>query len=254
MNRFSVATAISLALTAGAAAADMSVRAPLPPAAFSWAGFYGGFNVGYAWSSATDVVSYLVPPPGAVGISNSSEQPSGGFAGGQAGYNWQLGSWILGVEADGEGSSASRTTTSGVLVAGTPVPGTATTVLDKLLSFGTMRGRIGFAFDRWMFYGTGGYAWQYMNSTVSANPGPAIMENYGIATGWAGGAGVEVAFADKWSAKLQYLHIDTGTFNNSTGSLTAPLVTSGFLSTVTGVNETTRMKTDTIQFGVNYHF
>ena len=255
MNRFSIATAVSLAMTAAAVAADMSAKGTSPPPAFSWGGFYVGANVGYAWSSSTDVVSYVQPPPGAAGISNTSEQPSGFAAGGQGGYNWQLGNWILGVEADAQGASAHQAATTNVSVAGTPVPGMTTTVSDALDSFGTMRARIGYAFDRWMFYGTGGYAWQYINTTLSGNTGP-LMENYGIESGWAAGAGVEVALADKWSAKLQYLHIDTGTFYNSiaAANATSVLGPGAFAAAVTGINETTRMKTDTVQIGVNYHF
>jgi len=257
MNRFSIATAILLAMTAGAAAADMSSKAPSAPTEYAWTGIYGGFNLGYEWTSSTDVVTYVFPPPGALGVSNTSESLSGYVAGGQLGYNWQLGNWVLGFEADAQGSPAHQINTTGGVAAGSPVSGISTTVFDTLESFGTVRGRIGFVFDRWMFYGTGGYAWQYMNATTTANPGPvSIFSNYGVESGWAAGAGIEVAFLDRWSAKLQYLHVETGTFNNTTGLLgaTSPLVIGGIVGAGTTINEGTRMKTDTVQIGLNYRF
>ena len=258
MNKFSIATVISLAMTAAAAAADLPAKAPSRPTAFSWTGFYAGVNAGYAWSSARDVLNYVAPPPGPGGSSNTSEYLPSYIVGGQLGYNLQMSrNWIVGVEADAQSGQAHQLSNSNVLVAGTPVPGMSTQVLDTLESFGTVRGRIGFAVARWMFYGTGGYAWQYLNSTVNGNYGAfPIMSNYGVQSGWAAGGGIEVAFTDKWSAKLEYLRIDSGTWNNTTGVLnaTSPLVTGGFVGAGTTINESTRVKSDIVRIGLNYRF
>jgi outer membrane immunogenic protein len=103
--------------------------------------------------------------------------------------------------------------------------------------FGTARGRLGYAWDRFMLYGTGGFAWAENDATVTG-PGIAVSQSQ-THTGWAAGAGIEWAFADRWSAKVEYMHLDLGSETYASNILG-------------GVSVDTQL--DTVKFGVNYRF
>jgi outer membrane immunogenic protein len=188
----------ALALSAAsqsASAADMGVRArPAPVPAmvqqFNWTGFYLGVHGGYGSGSTDNNI---------VGL--NSPDPTGWFAGGQLGYNWQApGSpWVFGVEVDSAWAN---------------IEDTATTVgAIRLKSdvdyFGTARGRVGYAWDRTLLYATGGLAWADNNVHVSLAPfGTASDSQTHI--GYAVGGGLEYAFAPQWSAKVEYLYLGLG--------------------------------------------
>ena len=195
--------ALSLTMASAAVAADFPASpyytAPAPSSAYSWAGPYLGANLGYAWGS----------------VDNNLTKPSG-FAGGvQAGYNWQTGPWVFGVEGDIE------------------VTGAEDTFAPWKFSnpwFGTVRGRAGYALSNILFYGTGGLAF-----------GELRGETFGLAEshtnlGWTAGVGAEVGFAPNWSAKIEYLFVD--------------LADSNF--TITGAPNGYRF--GLVRAGVNYHF
>jgi outer membrane immunogenic protein len=184
-----VAGAVALGTTA-ASAADMPLKAPplvVPP--FSWAGFYVGVNAGGDWdrsSFSADANSYALPPfafndpgtftgfpsivfvPGTFALPGTVTLDSGhrgSFLGGvQAGYNWQFGSTVLGLEGQLDGLKVSRAFAfTGPALTST---GIATFWSESLTGAGTIerdiegsfRGRIGQAWDRWLVYGTGGVA------------------------------------------------------------------------------------------------
>jgi outer membrane immunogenic protein len=174
-------------------------------ATVNWSGLYLGVNGGYG-----EDANSLDP-----GFSN----PNGGFGGGQIGYNWQ-GMWhpnlVLGVEADIQGSGISATTL-----------GIFKSELDW---FGTVRGRLGYAFDRVLIYGTGGFAYGGVKNTFF--PGETQ-------TGWVAGGGVEYKFSPAWSAKAEYqfLSLD-GTDASGAGRL--------------GDAELGRTEVNTFRVGVNY--
>ena len=167
----------------------------------SWAGPYLGGNLGYAWGS----------------VDNNPTRPSGLEGGVQAGYNWQTGPWVFGVEGDIQATGADDTFAPW-----------------KFSNpwFGTLRGRAGYAFNsiNILLYGTGGLAF-----------GDLRGETFGLSeshtrAGWAAGLGAEYGFAPHWSAKLEYLYVD--------------LANSPF--SITGVSNGYRF--GTVRFGVNYHF
>lgn len=188
----------ALALAAGAlagpaAAADLGGRYPQQPylkapaynPLFSWTGFYLGLNGGGGWGRSS------WDRAGNVDL-------SGGVLGGTAGFNWQMGQVVLGVEADADWSGVGGTTLAAC------APG-CTTQNDWL---GTLRGRLGYAFDRFLPYVTGGLAAGDVRATT---PGFAGASQTNL--GWTLGAGLEVAIAGNWSAKAEYLHVDLGSFN-----------------------------------------
>jgi len=179
------------ALSTAAMAADLSSRkvtkAPPMAAAYNWTGLYAGLNAGGGWTS-----------------SNNFGTASGFVGGGQVGYNWQaVGSpLVLGVEADFQGTSMKNTQTLGALTGETKLP-----------AFGTVRGRVGYAFDRAMVYATGGWAYSDTKLTVSGPGGSASSTKW--TSGYTVGGGAEYAFMGPWSAKLEYLYVHSSSVDTT---------------------------------------
>lgn len=217
----------SLALLCGIASS--AVAADLPPAPeyrapaqvvaerFTWTGVYVGANAGYGMAQISDASGF------------ASRNLNGGLAGGQIGYNWQSGALVFGAEGDFQATWQKRSVTSTIL----GVPFTAS---QELPWFGTVRGRVGAAFDRHLLYVTAGAAWVDVKFSLSAL-GTTISSEQSKAA-WTAGAGWEWMFADKWSVKAEYLYLDTG---NTTITL--------FGATLAG-----RGHDHIARGGVNYHF
>jgi outer membrane immunogenic protein len=207
MSRIALGAAAVIAAgsTVPAQAADLPFgsRAPYtvnqPLNMYSWAGLYLGGNIGWAWGS----------------VDNNLTKPSGFVGGAQAGYNWQTGPWVFGVEGDIQATGASDTFAPW-----------------KFSNpwFGTVRGRAGYAFNNILFYGTAGLAF-----------GELRGETFGLSdthtnAGWTAGLGAEFGFAPNWSAKLEYLYVDLNDSN----------------FTITGVQNGYRF--GLVRAGVNYRF
>ena len=201
---------------APAIAADLPAgpytKAPAAIAINNWTGFYIGAMGGYAQENSSGIGTL-----------------SGGFAGGTAGYNWQMGNIVLGLEADAAWADVGATV---------GVVGLAS-LSSKIRDTGTVRGRVGYAFDQVLIYGTGGYAWADNRMTASLL-GVSVSDSH-IHSGWTVGAGVEVMFAPKWSVKAEYLYrsFQSETYN--------------FPGIVTNVASGT-LNLNSVQVGVNYHF
>ena len=183
---------------------------PLYVAAPTWSGFYIGVNGGYG-STAND--GFL--------------SPSGGFGGGQIGYNWQglfgYSPWVIGIEADLQGAGISDSA------------GYGTDYMQNSLNwFGTVRGRVGYAIGPTLIYATGGFAYGEVESK-----GNALGLLYDVSetqTGYAVGGGVEYKFNPAWSIKGEYLFIDLDASNlNGAGPSTARLTATGPKSTPSGL-------------------
>ncbi len=215
MKKVLLASACLFALAAPASAADLAARpytkAPVAVASvYNWTGFYLGIVGGGAWQADSD------------------PKMKGGFVGGTAGYNWQTGNVVFGLEADGAWADVSASATG-------PVPGFGVvTASSKTDAMGTVRGRIGYAVNNVLFYGTGGYAW--IDNKLSAAPGLTISDSK-FHSGWTVGAGIEAFFAPQWSVKGEYLY----------RSLGGETYFSGLVPTGT-------VNFHTVQVGVNYHF
>ncbi|HMK79608.1 MAG TPA: outer membrane protein [Xanthobacteraceae bacterium] len=159
-----------------AAAADLYTKAPAyaatPFNVYNWNGFYVGANIGYESSTVTNW---------------PSSGPKGVAGGGQVGYNWQVTpNWVLGLETDIQASSANDT------FAGFQFSNPW---------FGTVRGRVGYAYNNFLIYGTGGFAYGGGSVTVGS------ISNSQTHTGWTLGGGVEVGLTPNWSAKAEYLYV-----------------------------------------------
>jgi len=248
------------AFTGSADAADLPLpyKAPQPVVpAFSWTGFYGGVNLGGSWPHG-DNSGTLSGTGGGGGTfaaaSTSSADLSGVIGGGQIGYNWQTGHLVLGLEADIEGSSASATGSVGCGIAGCSMTGN-----PKVDALGTLRGRVGYAADSWLFYVTGGFAWEHITNTVTDTTGLGTATLFSTSTtqgGYVVGIGAETAFAPHWTAGLEYLHIDPGTFTLFSGPVPSSVLAifgAGGGATAT-INDSARMQNNIMRARLNYRF
>lgn len=186
-------------------AADLPV-APVVPTVIAatpiWTGFYVGAHLGAGWSDFEDDTSFLGFDLG----SALDDDRNAFFIGGlQAGYNWQTGPLVLGVEADVSFANMEEDVSIGDRRFG--VKATAETDL-----MATARARVGYAFDRFMVYGTGGVAITHVETDVRANLGPfGLRSGDGQSyVGWVVGAGVEGQITPNLSARLEYLYADFG--------------------------------------------
>jgi outer membrane immunogenic protein len=199
---------------APAIAADMPVKAPVykasPAPMFSWTGFYVGAQIGYGW---LDDRQHLQSPTFSLNI---EDRPHGIVGGGHAGYNWQVGQSVFGIEADLEGSGIKSTFPIGA-------PFVATTGTERLNSQASIRARLGYAVDRVLFYATGGAAFAHFRDTYSTPAGAGFFDSVSSTrTGWTIGGGVEVAAAGPWSSRIEYRYIDFGTHTNNLPNFLVP--------------------------------
>ncbi|WP_426315215.1 outer membrane protein [Methylobacterium fujisawaense] len=203
IKKLLLASAATALLTGAASAADLPRRAAPPPIftpvpVFTWTGAYFGINAGYAFdASSNNTNSFAVPFPygnGTTAFFNQRNQ-EGFSGGGQVGYNFQFtpGSGIVvGIEADAQYLDFGRSRNNAFVV-GPLAPGYYVTDprgLSSLDFFGTVRGRIGYAFDRVLFYGTGGFA--YGSGSADRSFG-GYAGNDSFRTGYAVGGGIEYA-------------------------------------------------------------
>lgn len=200
--------AIALTALPGAAiAADFAPVAAPSQAVFSWSGFYVGANGGYGTAQGTSTLT----APGFVGTT-TGDGGKGGLAGGQIGANWQSGVMVLGIEADYQWAGIQRTIAFGC--------GLGCVVNEKIgvTSFGTVRGRVGAAFDRVLLYATAGGAWVTAQDEASVTLGALTGQLGKISlsgAGWTAGGGLEVALDRNWSVKGEYLYLATSRLTGS---------------------------------------
>jgi outer membrane immunogenic protein len=171
-----------LADSANAADLSMPMRASPPLLAFSWTGFYIGADVGYAWGKDT-TTEYVTATNTFTGF-NPTYNINSAVGGLYAGYNYQIGSAVLGIESDIEATNIRGGFIDPV------VGGAGTTQLEWQ---GSLRGRLGFTADKVLFYGTGGLAFADISHTYTNLLTGIAETTSGLRTGWTAGAGIEVA-------------------------------------------------------------
>ena len=197
-------------------AADMQRRQAMPVkapafAVYNWTGFYVGVNGGGGWGRSTW--------SGATGT--NSLNTSGGLLGGTIGYNYQMGQAVFGLEGDLDWSN----------IHGSSVAAPCTTSCETRNAWlGTARGRIGYAFDRFMPFVTGGLAVGDIKNSVAG-----VGSSTSTKAGWALGGGIEAALSGPWTAKVEYLYADLGRGSSVLGS-------------------DTRFNTNLVRAGINYRF
>jgi len=251
---FVACVALSAVLAGGPAfAADMAVKAPsapLPPPAPSWTGWYLGANIGGSFGTTSDSVAFAGIPVG-----GGSSNLDGVIGGGQIGYNWQANTWLFGLEADiqgtsedGSGSASETLAAGGPAILAPPAPATGTLAYsEKLPWLGTVRGRIGILPNpNWLLYATGGLAYGEVDtSTTLTVATSAVGNNFNTTrTGWTAGGGVEAWLSQNWTAKLEYLYVDLGSFGDGFAGL----------GVFTPVTLSTHVTDNIVRVGLNYHF
>ncbi len=247
-----VAIAIALVVIGKAHAADMSpipagAPAVAPPVTYgnyapnaygnyNWSGIYLGGNGGYSWNEGGS--SFLVSN----GLTDGLGNLGGWVFGGQIGANWQFGAFVTGLEGDLQWSGERSTNK---VACGTDCTITGSVQTD---AFATVRARAGIAFDSVFVYGTAGGAWMNGSGNVNASaPGGSVGVNpSGSKVGWTAGGGVEVALMSNWTAKLEYLYIDTGSISG-----TAAIPPTLGVGTIT---ETAALRDSVVRAGFNYRF
>lgn len=212
-SRFAFASALMAAAWSPASAADLGdynrsykdYGAPIvvPPNYFSWTGFYIGGHLGYGWGTSS---SANVPGAGNGdafdGLSGFTFNPSGWVGGATLGYNWQTDAFVFGFESDLGYLSVNEEDATASGFASADYGG-----------YATLTARFGYAYDRWLFYGKGGLAFANIENTagavVAGDADPSDFTNLDeIRAGWALGAGVEFAFQQDLSLKVEYLYMD----------------------------------------------
>jgi outer membrane immunogenic protein len=220
MKRVLLACAGVLALGGAAAAADLPpapgpapyYKAPAYVPAYNWSGFYIGINGGGGWGTT----KWTTP---------GSFDTSGGLVGGTIGYNYQMNQVVLGIEGDADWADINGSVTSAVCPLGCKTS-------DSWLS--TVRGRLGYAGDRFMPYVTGGLAVGDIKASV-----PGLASTDTTNAGWTVGGGIEFAIAGHWTAKAEYLYVDLG-------NITVP---------VTGApTQNVTFTSNLFRGGINYRF
>jgi outer membrane immunogenic protein len=214
MKRIVLTGPLLLVAASGALAADLPpAPAPLPARApavyiqpappFSWTGFYLGGNLGFGWNQGG--VNDSAPPTG-LGVSFGNPSGNGVFlGGGQVGANYQISSFVVGVEAAFDWAANNQNSFPGVATAlGTM----RVSSNDRWVT--TLAARVGWAFDRLLVYGKGGGAWLGAGNFAVTNVGTGAsvaLSNSNTNTGWLAGVGAEYAITNNFTAKIEYDYV-----------------------------------------------
>ena len=246
MKKFLLATSALVLLTAGSASAADLRRpayqpAPPPPPVYSWTGLYWGVNVGYSWGEAKNEATLQIAP-GVFGTASASRKVDGVIGGFQSGYNYQFGTWVLGLETDFQASGQKG---SEVFQIAGGVPATFLNTEHKLKWFGTSRTRLGVLWTpSTLVYGTAGVAYGDVteDATITRGAQSASFSFKDWKAGWTAGGGIETAMGNGWSAKLEYLYMDLGKTEST-------IATPGLGTLAT---ETRRFTDNIVRVGFNY--
>jgi outer membrane immunogenic protein len=206
---------LSICAATAANAADFGqghgslLDSPFVEVPWNWAGFYGGLTVGYGTGDSSNYVSPNDNNPHGW----ASNNPSGFLAGGTIGYNYQYApNWIIGAEADLSWSGMEGDQHKYIYDGHDWSGGWD--------GFGTIRARVGYTIGATMFYGTAGFAFLHTNEVIVGNDADETNFYQGWHTGYVVGAGIEHAFTDRLSAKIEYLYADGfGSESGTTGTV-----------------------------------
>jgi outer membrane immunogenic protein len=243
MRKLLLATACAISVSSvPTLAADLTPRMPLkappvaPPPIFTWTGCYLGGNVGGGWGRKDFSDEFFTP-----GIEPAST--SGWLAGGQVGCNYQFATnWVVGIEGAGDWAN---------------IHGSSDPFFDGKALFNartdwiaSATGRFGYAVNNWLFYAKGGAAWAGDKYSMTGTFDTVPFNYTGSETrnGWTIGAGIEWAFWQNWSARVEYTYYDFGTHSLN-------LIDSGPVGELTGPDPSSiKQRIQTVTLGVNYRF
>ncbi len=232
---------------------------------YDWTGFYVGINEGWVGGTSAAMTETNFSPTGYFAASSVPAIKQAGdqqfnsrtfISGGQAGYNWQSGSLVLGGEMDlnymhvtgGDSSTA-------VYPCCAPTNFTIQSSMHTDWLF-TLRPRIGYASNNWLLYATGGLAVTKLNADfLFTDTFATAHEEQGFSEtvyGWTAGCGVEMGLARNWSLKAEYLYADFGNISSQAGTFTAFTPPIAFPTNV--FRYSMDLQTNTERIGLNYRF
>jgi outer membrane immunogenic protein len=207
LRKLLLSSAAATAMVGSALAADLPPRRPPPvlPVVplFTWTGFYVGVDGGYGWQNVRETGI-----AGGLAAYQLNFRASGPVGGGHAGFNWQVNQFVFGIEGDVLGTS---------MRVNAPFNAFLFNNADWRSGVeGSIRGRIGIAFDRFMVYATGGVAFETFRLRENFLFAPTFADTFTPSrAGLTVGGGVEYAFTDAWLARVEGRYSDFGTFNNA---------------------------------------
>ena len=204
MKKYLLGTVALIAFAAPAAAADLAARPytkappPMIAALYDWSGFYIGANGG--WASSRNCWDF-VTPAGAFVANEGCHDATGGTAGGQIGYRWQAGTWVFGLEAQGNWADLKGSNPSLAFL--------GVTNQSRVDAFGLFTGQVGYAANNVLFYVKGGAAVTADRFRIVDIPTGIVTGTTGDDTRWGGvvGVGLEYGFAPNWTAGVEYNHL-----------------------------------------------
>jgi opacity protein-like surface antigen len=258
LSKFLLAIVVAFAFALEANAADIPVKAtslqgPSAATVYNWTGFYWGATVGAAWGWYDPQTSTIAD--GAINQSTLRVNAAGlqnikatGFIGGvQAGYNWQWSNLVAGLEADGNYLNLNGVANSGAVPFVTRGQGVVSSYGHADWLF-TLRPRIGWVTNEWLFYATGGLAVTNLNGDFALTTSGGFLQSGRIDNAIAGyvvGGGVEARITDRLSLKAEYLHTGFDRTLAATAASTLP---------TQWTTQSADLNADLIRIGLNYHF
>jgi outer membrane immunogenic protein len=235
--QFLLASIGAIALSGSAFAAEPLPPPPPPVPIFTWTGLYIGGQVGGAWDRDPTTVTFFSP---VVAVGDTfTNKPRGVIGGAHIGYNLQINQWVAGVEGTVDGTSI-RGTAFG------PVTGVSVHTREEIQ--GSVRARLGIAFDRVLIYATGGAAFTGIDNTYTGGIfAPGAFEKISrTRSGWTVGGGIAYAITNNWSIRAEYRYSDFGRYNEYPFAVFVPVG-----ATLFARHHLTQHQ---VQFGVSYRF
>ena len=233
-----------VAMATAATAADLPARMPAKAPAYvaqvyNWTGFYVGAHLGWA---RVDLSETVVAAPAGFGTGTISGRDDGFIYGGQVGFNYQIGQFVLGIEGQLSGADIGSSGTTVAVVGPTTFTVTGSSGIDWMA---TLAARFGVAFGNALLYGKAGFAWMdWSASAIGTSTTAGVVTTVGTVTaggtetGYMLGFGLEYGFTPNWSAKIEYNYLDFGNERRSGGGFTVD----------------SDLTTHLVKAGINYRF
>ena len=246
----------AIALT-GSAALAADLLPPPPPPIFTWTGPYVGGQIGYAWGPSTlDLIGFN-PANRALFVTSLGGSPSGVIGGAHVGYLYQINQWVVGIEGSVDGTSlrANARIFLPAFLGRDILTAHATSDVQ-----GSIRGKLGFAWDRALIYGTGGVTFGGFSSNLFLSGFNRAFFDFPIANrffsntrvGWTAGGGIQYAVTDNWWVFGEYRYTNFGSFNNTLFNVFSPGGT--LLRTAFANNNVHQIQENQVQVGFSYRF
>ena len=223
---------------AGAPSPALVYKSPPVRYAYDWTGIYFGADGGFGWTLPKGTLLDAAGTP----LTPFSYRVNGPVAGLFVGGNYQINKIVLGVEGDWQWSNLTgNNQILAPLGAVGAFPGGPFTISTTVKDYAAVRGRLGFAFDRFLLFGTGGWAWGNPLTSFALVGAAPFVNQGGSSTGWTAGVGVDYAFTESVFGRIEYRYTS--------------LATSGFVSVATNsAEDPNHLPINDLRAGIAYKF